>query len=172
MCRATPGRGADAAGPRRCTHDPACAKLASMRAARIVSLIALALAALVLAAACGGGDDEEAAPATTEEAAATTEEAAATEEAATTEEAAAAGDAAAGATVFADAGCGSCHTLSAAGTSGTVGPNLDDSQPSFDLVVERVTNGKSPMPAFGQDGTLDEQQILDVAAYVVESTQG
>ena len=36
------------------------------------------------------------------------------------------GDAAAGETVFASAGCGACHTLSAAGSSGTVGPNLDD----------------------------------------------
>jgi mono/diheme cytochrome c family protein len=28
--------------------------------------------------------------------------------------------------VFTSAGCGSCHTLSAAGTDGTIGPNLDD----------------------------------------------
>jgi cytochrome c2 len=31
-----------------------------------------------------------------------------------------------GATVFSQNGCGSCHTLQAAGTSGTTGPNLDD----------------------------------------------
>jgi mono/diheme cytochrome c family protein len=80
------------------------------------------------------------------------------------------GDAAAGKAVFASAGCVSCHTLADAGASGTVGPNLDQAKPSFDLVVERVTNGKSPMPAF--KGQLTEQQIRDVAAYVSESTRG
>jgi mono/diheme cytochrome c family protein len=75
------------------------------------------------------------------------------------------GDAAAGKEVFiGTAGCGSCHTLSDAGTSGTVGPNLDDAQPSFELVVDRVTNGQGAMPPFA--GTLTEQQINDVAAYV------
>jgi cytochrome c6 len=51
-----------------------------------------------------------------------------------------------------------------------VGPNLDDAKPSLEFVVERVTNGAGPMPAFGQQGLLDEQQIQDVAAYVVQST--
>ena len=79
------------------------------------------------------------------------------------------GDAAAGEAIFAENGCGSCHTLEAAGASGSIGPNLDEAQPEFELVVERVTNGAGPMPAFGD--SLDEQQINDVAAYVVESTQ-
>ncbi len=75
------------------------------------------------------------------------------------------GDAAAGKEVFlGTAGCGSCHTLADAGTSGTVGPNLDDAQPSFELVVDRVTNGAGAMPPF--EGTLTEQQINDVGAYV------
>jgi mono/diheme cytochrome c family protein len=34
-----------------------------------------------------------------------------------------------GAQVFANNGCGSCHTLAAAGTSGTNGPNLDEVLP-------------------------------------------
>jgi mono/diheme cytochrome c family protein len=80
------------------------------------------------------------------------------------------GDAAAGKEVFASAACGSCHTLKAAGASGSVGPNLDDAKPSFDLVVDRVTNGKDGMPSF--KGQLTEKQIQDVAAYVVASTQG
>jgi mono/diheme cytochrome c family protein len=63
--------------------------------------------------------------------------------------------------------CGSCHTLSDAGTSGTVGPNLDDAKPPKDLVVDRVTNGKGQMPSF--KGTLDEQQIQAVADYVSSS---
>ena len=73
------------------------------------------------------------------------------------------GDAAAGEAVFASAGCGGCHTLKAAGSSGTVGPNLDDAKPDHALVVDRVTNGSGAMPAFGDQ--LDEQQIQDVAAY-------
>jgi mono/diheme cytochrome c family protein len=81
-----------------------------------------------------------------------------------------AGDAEAGAAVFESAGCGGCHTLEAAGTSGTVGPNLDDSKPEASLVVERVTNGKGAMPSFRDQ--LDDKQIQDVAAYVVESTGG
>jgi mono/diheme cytochrome c family protein len=80
------------------------------------------------------------------------------------------GDPAAGEAVFASAGCGGCHTLKAAGTSGNVGPNLDEAKPDYALVVERVTNGKSPMPSF--KGQLTEKQIQDVAAYVVDATQG
>jgi cytochrome c6 len=78
------------------------------------------------------------------------------------------GDAAAGESVFASAGCGGCHVLEAAGTSGSVGPNLDESQPDFELAVDRVTNGSGAMPSFSD--RLSEQQIRDVAAYVVEST--
>jgi mono/diheme cytochrome c family protein len=74
------------------------------------------------------------------------------------------GDATAGKAVFQSAGCGSCHTLKDAGTNGTVGPNLDDAKPAFQLVVERVTLGKSPMPSF--KGQLKDQQIADVAQYV------
>jgi mono/diheme cytochrome c family protein len=77
------------------------------------------------------------------------------------------GDAEAGAAVFASAGCGGCHTLAAAGSSGTVGPNLDDADPDFDEVVDRVTNGKGQMPSFKDQ--LSEEQIRDVAAYVSEA---
>jgi mono/diheme cytochrome c family protein len=72
--------------------------------------------------------------------------------------------------VFSSNGCGGCHTLAAAGTSGNVGPNLDEKQPSLSLVVDRVTHGKGTMPPFAD--TLSEQQIKDVAAYVVQSTGG
>jgi mono/diheme cytochrome c family protein len=94
------------------------------------------------------------------------------EEPLTTTEAAGAptGDAAAGEAVFASAGCGGCHTLEAAGATGTVGPNLDEAKPEQALVIDRVTHGKSVMPSFA--GQLSEKQIQDVAAYVVDSTQG
>jgi cbb3-type cytochrome c oxidase subunit III len=60
--------------------------------------------------------------------------------------------------------CGSCHTLSDAGTTGTVGPNLDDAKPTKEHVATQVTNGGGAMPPF--KGTLDEQQIQAVADYV------
>ena len=81
-----------------------------------------------------------------------------------------AGDAAAGEAVFASAGCGGCHTLEAAGSSGNVGPNLDDAKPDAALVIDRVTNGKDGMPSF--KGQLSDKQIQDVAAYVAASTHG
>jgi mono/diheme cytochrome c family protein len=80
------------------------------------------------------------------------------------------GDPAAGKGVFAKAGCGACHTLKAAGSSGTIGPNLDDAHPDYALATTRVTFGKSPMPSF--KGQLTDQQIADVAAFVVTSTGG
>jgi mono/diheme cytochrome c family protein len=80
------------------------------------------------------------------------------------------GDPAAGKQVFDSAGCSGCHTLADAGSSGQVGPNLDQAKPDHALVVERVTNGKAPMPSF--KGQLSEKQIEDVAAYVVQATGG
>ncbi|MBA2741685.1 MAG: c-type cytochrome [Actinobacteria bacterium] len=78
------------------------------------------------------------------------------------------GDPVAGKEVFlGTAGCGSCHTLADAGTSGSIGPNLDDAQPSVELVVDRVTNGQGAMPPF--EGTLSAQEIADVAAYVSQT---
>lgn len=60
--------------------------------------LAVAAGGLALAlAACGGGEEQELPP-----------------------------EVAAGERVFQAQGCGSCHTLGAAGTSGTIGPNLDD----------------------------------------------
>jgi mono/diheme cytochrome c family protein len=75
------------------------------------------------------------------------------------------GDAAAGKEVYASAGCGSCHALSDAGSTGTIGPNLDDSSVDFNAAVEQITNGGGGMPPFS--GELTEKQIADVAAYVV-----
>jgi mono/diheme cytochrome c family protein len=74
------------------------------------------------------------------------------------------GDAKAGAAVFKSAGCTSCHTLKDAGSTGQVGPNLDEAKPPYALVVTRVTNGMGVMPAFKDQ--LTGKQIQDVAAYV------
>ena len=80
-----------------------------------------------------------------------------------------------GASVFAESGCGSCHTFEAAGSSGTAGPNLDEASPSFDEVIRKVKSGGGGMPSF--EGDLSEQEIRDVAEFVSgdkagSSTQG
>ena len=101
----------------------------------------------------------------------TTETTGATSTTGTTEPTGATGDPVAGKEVFLGAGgCGSCHTLADAGTTGTVGPNLNAASPSFDKAVERVTNGAGVMPPFAD--TLTEQQIQDVAAYVSSAAGG
>ena len=68
-----------------------------------------------------------------------------------------------GKSIFTSA-CGSCHTLADAGTTGAVGPNLDQSKPSKELAVDRVTNGRGAMPAFKD--SLDAAQIEAVSEYV------
>ena len=62
------------------------------------------------------------------------------------------------------ANCGGCHTLADAGSTGSVGPNLDDLAPDIATVVHQVTNGGGAMPAFG--GRLSDAQIQSVAKYV------
>jgi cytochrome c6 len=159
------------------------------RIALLLTLAVLALTAGIALAGCGG--EEEASPTpdtitgtttdttdtetteTTETETDTETETTETEttETETTTEPAADGDPVAGKEVFLGAsGCGSCHTLADAGTSGAIGPNLDESQPSFELAVDRVTNGQGAMPSFSS--TLSEQQIADVAAYVSTAAGG
>lgn len=77
---------------------------------------------------------------------------------------------ASGKKVFASAGCSGCHTLSAAGATGTVGPNLDQAQPDYRLATARITLGKGAMPSF--KGQLSDQDIANVASFVVQSTGG
>jgi mono/diheme cytochrome c family protein len=74
------------------------------------------------------------------------------------------GSATSGAQVFASAGCGSCHTLKAAGAGGTIGPNLDELRPSATTVTAIVRSGGGSMPAF--EGRLSSAQISAVASYV------
>ena len=126
-----------------------------------LALVALALAVGVFAVGCGG--EEEATP-TPDTVTGTTTETTTTETTTTGEETGE-GDPVAGKEIFlGTSGCGTCHTLADAGTSGTVGPVLDDAKPSYDLVVDRVTNGQGGMPPFSS--TLSEEDIQNVAAYV------
>jgi cytochrome c551/c552 len=98
------------------------------------------------------------------------------------------GDATAGKTVFASSGCGSCHTLSAAGATGTIGPDLDkavsgdaqkDSMPLAAFIKQSITDPaaytasggpwSTPMPTtFGS--SLSPTQIDDLVA-LIESSQ-
>jgi mono/diheme cytochrome c family protein len=70
--------------------------------------------------------------------------------------------------IFTSAGCGGCHTLAAAGTTGTAGPDLDLRQPTKDRIVRQVRRGGPGMPSFR--GRLKDKQIADVAAFVAAST--
>lgn len=72
-----------------------------------------------------------------------------------------------GKAVFASAGCGACHTLKAAGATGTVGPNLDGLKPSESRVERQVTNGGAVMPAF--KSKLSAAEIKAVAEFVSSS---
>jgi len=78
------------------------------------------------------------------------------------------GNPTAGKAVFAANGCGVCHTLSAAASTGDVGPNLDQLKPEYDAIVEQVENGGGAMPPFKDE--LSEEQINDVSAFVFNST--
>lgn len=149
------------------------------RAALLFVLVASVLG--VAASGCGGEEDQTATPetvigetpteptetetTTTDETETETDETETTDTETTVTTPVVEGDPAPGKEVFlAVAACGGCHTLADAGSTGAVGPNLDDAQPDAELVLDRVTNGQGGMPSFSS--TLSEQQIADVAAYV------
>jgi mono/diheme cytochrome c family protein len=75
-----------------------------------------------------------------------------------------------GAAVFADAGCGDCHTLEAAGSTGKTGPDLDEAEPTAAEVEKQVREGGGGMPSFEDD--LSDQEIMDVAEFVSSSAGG
>jgi len=148
-----------------------------------LALCLLVAAFGVLAAGCGQEQEQSATPETVEGEVTTTEtqttesestetettatQTTRTETTETTETGGGApqGDPVAGKAIFTGpSGCTGCHTLSDAGSTGTVGPNLDDAMPSFDLAYDRVTNGQGGMPSFAT--SLTDQQRADVAAYV------
>jgi cbb3-type cytochrome c oxidase subunit III len=60
--------------------------------------------------------------------------------------------------------CGSCHTLADAGTTGTIGPNLDQANPPLQQAIRQIENGGGGMPPF--KGQLTEQQIRALARYI------
>jgi cbb3-type cytochrome c oxidase subunit III len=64
-----------------------------------------------------------------------------------------------------ESNCGSCHVLADAGTSGTIGPNLDQAKPSLQKAITQITNGGGGMPPF--KGQLSQKQIRALAQYLV-----
>ena len=82
---------------------------------------------------------------------------------------AAGGDPEAGAVVFSEQ-CSVCH--GATGHGGNGGPDLTTMPlaQSEEGAIQQVTNGGGGMPAFG--GTLSEEEIENVAAYVVHEIVG
>ena len=136
-----------------------------MRRIHLVALVLIALTLGLLGAGCLDGTETTATPETVVGTLPTT-----TTDTSDLPALALKGDPTAGKAVFTSAGCVGCHTLADAGSTGNVGPNLDEAKPDSELVVTRVTKGMGVMPAFA--GQLTDQQIADVAAYVVQATGG
>ena len=82
--------------------------------------------------------------------------------------------------VFLAAGCGACHTLSAAGTKATVGPNLDTALKgrSSAFVRESILDPNATIAAGYQRGVmpttyrsqLTMRQIADLVAFLLKQT--
>ncbi len=77
---------------------------------------------------------------------------------------------AAGKQVFVTTGCGACHTMKAAGTTGTIASSLDKSKSSLATIKTIVASGKSSMQAYST--LLSPTQIEDVAEFVFQSRTG
>jgi mono/diheme cytochrome c family protein len=141
----------------------------------ILVIFVLALGSLV--AGCGGGNGDSAAREST------------------VQEEVPAGDPERGREVFLTAGCGTCHAFKAAGTTKTIGPNLDLVVDTYDeafirksiedpaAFIEKVgpepgsIGGDNPyhatMPSFGADADtpdqqLNQQELADVVAFLTQ----
>jgi mono/diheme cytochrome c family protein len=154
-----------------------------------VIVVALLIAAMLTAVAVFGESHHFAAegePAATGE---TTTGATTTEETTTSTDTGApeqpSGDPAAGKEIFtttAQPPCASCHTLQEADAAGTVGPNLDEVLKGKDaaFIHESIVNPDAEiatgysagiMPAIYGD-QLNDQQLADLVAFLVQATKG
>jgi mono/diheme cytochrome c family protein len=78
-----------------------------------------------------------------------------------------------GARVFAKMGCGSCHRLTAAGSTATIGPNLDNAlrNRSRDSIVQAIVHPPrdAVMPAdFGQ--RMSEKELDQLVDFLTKVT--
>ena len=69
-------------------------------------------------------------------------------------------------TQIAEPQCALCHTLQAAGASGTIGPSLDELKPDKEKALQAIRKGVGVMPPYA--GKLTPEQIEAVASYVAE----
>ena len=96
-----------------------------------------------------------------------------------------AGDPAAGKEIFtttAQPPCSSCHTLKEAGATQTIGPNLDEVLKGKDaaFIHESIVDPNAEVATGYQSGImpgtygeqLDEQQLADLVAFLVQATKG
>jgi mono/diheme cytochrome c family protein len=96
-----------------------------------------------------------------------------------------AGDPAAGKEIFtttAQPPCSTCHTLKEAGATQTIGPNLDEVLKGKDaaFIHESIVDPKAEVATGYQPGImpdtygeqLDEQQLADLVAFLVQATKG
>jgi len=65
--------------------------------------------------------------------------------------------------------CKLCHTLAAAGATGTIGPSLDELKPDADRVTRAVKQGVGVMPPFE---ALTDEQVAVLARYVARASGG
>ncbi len=125
-----------------------------MRAMRRRSLVAALMVAVALfAAGCGGGD-EEAPPAGAP---------------------AAQGEPERGKDVFAAQGCGNCHTFEAAGSTATIGPDLDEALQgqSPEEIRESIVNPNAEIAEGFEPGVMPEdfgdkllEELNDLVAFL------
>ncbi|HEX2707155.1 MAG TPA: c-type cytochrome [Solirubrobacterales bacterium] len=87
-----------------------------------------------------------------------------------------------GAQVFANNGCGGCHTLAAAGSGGVTGPNLNEFLPGQTnaMVEESIVNPNAHiakgypanvMPS-NFEQTISKKEIEQLVEYLIENTSG
>jgi mono/diheme cytochrome c family protein len=72
-----------------------------------------------------------------------------------------------GRALFLASGCGGCHALAAAGTSGSAGPDLDEASPAYGTVRSTVRQGKGAMPSYAD--RLTRAQIDAIARFVADA---
>jgi mono/diheme cytochrome c family protein len=85
-----------------------------------------------------------------------------------------------GAQVFANNGCGGCHTLAAAGTGGTVGPNLDEvlKGQSAAMIHESIVDPNAKIAKGYPSGVMPEtfeeklspEELNNLVQYLVKET--
>ncbi len=73
----------------------------------------------------------------------------------------------AGKQVWIKSNCGSCHTLKAANSTGTIGMDFDYLKPTQEMVAETVPAGGDIMPAYP---SMSAKQLNDLSAFVYKST--